>query len=405
MVRTDRDLLIEGFAIAIALDEKAKRELTILGAWATEPVLEQVRLAIEGCGAYQAVAGKAIFNGQTGFILHSQSLALQTYYQLDRGAEEAADWLLKVLGTTKTQACLKAAVWGLSIDESADFGNGALLIPYDQLADSRFKRLIDRKAGASADLVDMPVWVDRGFYRAPQSAYQKTIADVPFICADRSAMNVFDAAFSDARVHWSLCEILGAGRPLVFAHWVEFLDPDLEAVNVDQLLIWNHAEVAPLIHEDVSISADLLNERLGAIGGLDPGFRYRLLRSANRYVLSQCRRSIVDQVLDLALAFEIAVSEKSDNAAMAWKVSVRTAQMIGGNLEQRLTNRDKVTKFYGLRNQATHGGELNEEEQTTVAEAVPLYLELVHGFLRHGKRPNWKAIEMGVSGPTLEADL
>jgi hypothetical protein len=77
-----------------------------------------------------------------------------------------------------------------------------------------------------------------------------------------------------------------------------------------------------------------------------------------------------------------------------WKVSVRTAQMIGGNLAKRMANRKKVTNFYRLRNQATHGGHLEDDDTGPIEDAASMYRELFDSFMRYGKRPDWSTIEM-----------
>ena len=95
-----------------------------------------------------------------------------------------------------------------------------------------------------------------------------------------------------------------------------------------------------------------------------------------RFSLSQCRREIIDRILDLALAFEIATSG-GGNGPVGWKVSVRSAQPIGGSLETRQENRRKINDLYVLRNRATHGSHLNARDRIKHHEvwvyAVHLY--------------------------------
>jgi hypothetical protein len=68
----------------------------------------------------------------------------------------------------------------------------------------------------------------------------------------------------------------------------------------------------------------------------------------NRFTLSQCRHQTIDRILDLALAFEIAVSGgDGDSAPPGWKVSVRSAQLIGGALKARQSNRSQKV-FFGI---------------------------------------------------------
>ena len=123
-----------------------------------------------------------------------------------------------------------------------------------------------------------------------------------------------------------------------------------------------------------------------------------------RYSLSQCRRESIDRVLDLALAFEIAVSEKGDNAPPSWKVSVRSAQLIGGTLADRQQKRATVSALYDLRNQATHGGTLKAKSPDSSVEQIlqenyNLYVLLMKMLLTLRVKPEWKSVELGADGP------
>jgi len=68
------------------------------------------------------------------------------------------------------------------------------------------------------------------------------------------------------------------------------------------------------------------------------------------------RHETIDHILDLTLAFEIAVSCKGEQAPQSWKVSVRSAQMIGGPLPDRQGNRRKMSALLLLRISPVAGG-------------------------------------------------
>lgn len=114
----------------------------------------------------------------------------------------------------------------------------------------------------------------------------------------------------------------------------------------------------------------------------------------DRYTLSQCRHALIDQVLDLALAFEIAVSQKGDNIPVRWKVSVRTAQLIGETVDQRKDVRRVVGQLYELRNKATHGSTLAGAERETVLQCTTIYRSLLQKLFQFTHRPDWSSIEL-----------
>jgi hypothetical protein len=127
--------------------------------------------------------------------------------------------------------------------------------------------------------------------------------------------------------------------------------------------------------------------------------RAALLRSMERFRLSQCRRQPIDRVLDLTLAFEIAVSGPGgEQSPPSYKVSVRTAQAIGGALPDRQQNRTSIAELYKLRNQATHGGQLKSKAAEALNEVIEAssatYQNLMARLLTIKSAPDWQAIEL-----------
>lgn len=101
-------------------------------------------------------------------------------------------------------------------------------------------------------------------------------------------------------------------------------------------LAWILPEIPPRVASYTPINAAVLQDQLQGYGALPEELRSRLLRSMERFTLSQCRSKPVDRILDLELAFEMAVSGPGPDASpTGWKVSVRSAQMIGGELGMR----------------------------------------------------------------------
>jgi len=158
-------------------------------------------------------------------------------------------------------------------------------------------------------------------------------------------------------------------------------------------------EIVPRIPANLAVDAKAVQHELKGLSAMPEDWRNDLMRSMARFTLSQCRHHVIDRILDLTLAFEIAVSGKGEQAPQSWKVSVRSAQMIGGPLENRQENRYKMAALYNLRNQGTHGGNLSvgdqQKQEDILTEATTLYRKLLNSFWRHEARPDWNAIELG----------
>jgi hypothetical protein len=206
---------------------------------------------------------------------------------------------------------------------------------------------------------------------------------------------------ADARRSWTLLEVLGAGHPLVFGSWFEYEDTTLDLELHRIYLTWNHPEIAPVIHQN-SLAPDTADKDLSEFWKLPVDVQSLLLRSADRFVLSQCRRNHSDRILDLALAYEIATAGKGA-VAPGWRVAVRSAQLVGGSLDRRKQHRAQLAGFYHRRNALTHGSSSGDdfsdmkawrETWDVINSAHELYRKLFRSFLRLGQRPNWDDIEL-----------
>ena len=72
-------------------------------------------------------------------------------------------------------------------------------------------------------------------------------------------------------------------------------------------------------------------------GDMNKPWREDLQRAVARYIASQTRQELADRVLDLAIAYEISLASKGDRqnqVPLGWKVSVRTALIIGGPIDE-----------------------------------------------------------------------
>jgi hypothetical protein len=189
------------------------------------------------------------------------------------------------------------------------------------------------------------------------------------------------------------------GEPLVAGSWFEYENVDLDINSVENHVLWLLPEVVPHIKKHVAADLKSIRDLFGGFFKLSPEVRSRLTRSMERFSLSQSRQKIVDQVLDLALAFEIAVSGgRGDNAPPNWKVGTRTAQLIGGPLLDRQTTRSSLGALYRLRNIATHGGNFSDpekrEQKEILASAYTIYRRLVESFIVLASVPDWPSLEL-----------
>ena len=181
--------------------------------------------------------------------------------------------------------------------------------------------------------------------------------------------------------------------------WVDYENRELEFSEWEKWPEWILPEIMPRIHAAVPVDAQRIKQDWEAYSKLPGDTRSSLARSIDRFVLSKCRHQFVDRVLDLALAFEIAVGgARGDNAPATWEVAVRSSQMIGGAPGVRQALRGKLNHMYNLRSRAMLGGNMDSKDradlEATVDECSQIYVALIQSFLALGAKPDWQKFEL-----------
>jgi hypothetical protein len=401
----DRDILVRALEPALREWAEWRGEGTLLaGTEPNENILAPLVAAIDRCEVYKSVAGHVLFTANSGPVLHAPSLALPLLYRAERAQQEgrdlsqAADWLIRMLSTHQANGKLTAAIWGLSVDREAHLTKHSRLMPFGQLPDSRLKKWISNRAGK---LWNDAVWMSQSYFNMPGAAIVRKVPDFPFIRTDNASFMTMEDLEAEAYATLVFLQARATSCPLVLGYWFEYDDEDLDLNSHENYVSWILPEIVPSIPANVAVDAATVQQELKVLSAMSEDWHWHndLMRSMERFTLSQCRHQLIDRILDLTLAFEIAVSGKGEQAPQSWKVSVRSAQMIGGPLRARQKNRHKMVELYNLRNKGTHGSSLSDgakqKQETILTEAAALYRKLLDSFWRLGVRPDWNAIELG----------
>lgn len=303
---------------------------------------------------------------------------------------------MKLLRTREATVLVKATIWGLQLDNPVVLSNTAQLSSFNALPESYMKARIEERA---RQRYDGSAWMAPTYYDLPDAAYVETVATFPYIGGDGAAfqrMNDLEERLNDIVL---VLQAATVGRPVAVASWFEFLDHDLEYAEWENTFFWLLPEVHPRVARGPLVEDSRVHTNIANFDALPPDQRADLLRSMDRFRLSQCRRQPIDRVLDLTLAFEIAVSGASGEfSPPSYKVSVRTAQAIGGALPIRQQSRVSIAELYKLRNQATHGGQLKAKGTEAINEVIDassaVYLKLMTRLLTIKAAPDWQAIEL-----------
>jgi hypothetical protein len=353
--------------------------------------------AISECETFKSVAGDMAYTGGSGPILTADLLAGYLFSKGENGnTTEAVQWLLRMLETREATGLFKVAVWGLSIDEELTLEDSSQIVSFTALPTSYMKdRILERAKGC----YDSSVWLAHNYFDKPGVAFVTKIPNFPYISSDGAPFVKVAELQKKAREFWVFVQAAAVGHPLAIACWFEYEDQSIDFNQWQNSIAWILPEIHPRVAKSTAVSAKAIQASLQSFSALPAEVRKRLLRSMERFELSQCRYAIVDRILELTLAFEIAVSGPSrTEGAISWKVSVRSAQLVGGALAKRKSTRDAVNSLYRLRSRATHGGDLSKSDQAELEEILSLcrsiYSELISSFLTLNKEPEWESLEL-----------
>jgi hypothetical protein len=357
---------------------------------------------IRACTFFQAVEGSSIYSGNAGFVLHAESLAWPLLSRIiydDRGLASIPDavaWFEKLLTTDKAEGRFIAPIWGLTVDSRVRITGDTYLVPFDQLPDSIMKRRVRAQAQA---LWNGACWIGQRYFDKPGAAIIKRVRRFPYFGRpDLSAKKIF-LLESEVASTTSCLEAVFTRQPLVAGSWFEYEDHELDINAHENYLTWHVPEVEPYIDTATAVTANQVRQDIEAFLRLDGEWRDKIVRSINRFSLSQCRRNPGDKIIDQALAFEILLADENKlGAPIGWLVGLRGAQFINGTLDERKTLRNKINNIYKLRNKAAHGGRLRAKEareiQAAFDEAAEVYGLLMSRCLSVVSKPDWQSLEL-----------
>jgi Apea-like HEPN len=395
---SDRDILIAAFESAARAYRDKHPQRALLGSDPDSTILDPICAAIRRCAAFKTVAGHMVYSGGAGPVLDAPLLAVQLFEKGERWGQDipgAVEWLLRVLTTREALGLLKGAIWGLSVDQEATLSNSYRLMSFAALPDSYMKGSI---LARSKPCYDGSAWMTHTYFDVPRAAFVREVPKFPYIGADGACFEEIARLQGEARDLWVFIQCASIGHPLAIGCWFEYADGDLDIAQWQNPIGWMLPEIHPHIAACTSGDVAAMQDDLRKYAVLPVELRSDLLRSMNRFTLSQCRHQMIDRILDLVLAFEIAVSGGSDRAPPSYKVSVRSAQLIGGALRARQSNRDQISDLYNLRSKATHGSSLTSrdrvEQEELLVQCSGIYRDLLRSILLLGGKPDWNALEL-----------
>lgn len=112
-----------------------------------------------------------------------------------------------------------------------------------------------------------------------------------------------------------------------------------------------------------------------------------------------CERLPGDAAIDLSIVFETLTTDAGGQGEHTWKVGLRSALLLGGNLDEQEKTRRTVKAIYDFRSKVVHQGHLPNNKLSAATSAVKdgtaICAQIIERVIRRGRLPrDWSRFEL-----------
>jgi hypothetical protein len=316
-----------------------------------------------------------------------------------KNAEAAVSWLERVLSTEKATGLSIMALWGVSVDRVIQLSDRITLMPVTELPDSHQKKWLLEKNWLQSQFEAMPI-ID-----APKAALiMKTEIEPLFIDAETEVSNELwqsnQEFLEDARLALTM---FGPCAPLQACSWFNFQNQDIVDAQIGIARSSSHIEIMPIrIPQQPSLDADLTSSLVDKYLSLEDSIRQRLRVSLGRLNQGLRRFRPGDQAMEISIALETLLAD--GGTENTYKIGLRAALLLGGDMATKLENRAIVGGAYVMRSALVHSGTVPDEikiprlgkmQAGEVAnKASKICAEVIQNIIERGQIPEWFELEL-----------
>lgn len=320
-----------------------------------------------------------------------------------KDAAQALDWLEKVLATEKAEGIWVMALWGVSVDNQVSLLPEVDLIPIDELPESDEKEWLQRPRDTFPNWHSLMSPLRLG---QPKSALiQHTVVE-PFLVHLEGNEGLGEFKHEGNQLLDDVMLTLTAVGPSVTIpalYWFQYKDPDLDFARLGHIISHHHLEVTPMhLSEYGSFDFETAESAVKSFFQLEDKTRRKVRIALERLNLAMRRRRPADQALELCIALETLLTQGPGENT--YKIGLRSARLLGGDLEEQLKNRVIVSGTYILRSALVHDGEDKEtiklknqgkvRAKSVVNDAIPICAAVIRRILELGSIPDWYEFEL-----------
>jgi hypothetical protein len=107
--------------------------------------------------------------------------------------------------------------------------------------------------------------------------------------------------------------------------------------------------------------------------------------------------NLVDRAIDLGIALEALLLHDSDNAELSYRLRLRGARLLDGDLAARRSTKQLLNDIYKLRSKAVHTGMIPErqEDLDRLKEGISVCARLINIVIENGGKIDFDELELG----------
>ncbi len=345
-------------------------------------------------------------NGQSGFYPRFAGPALIRRALQKDSPNEAIQWLQKVLATRSAKGKEIVSLWGATVEKPIQLTPAIQIVPVDQLPDCTQKRDITDLRRGFTTLPVPPGLV----FSPPTSALVASIIIEPVI-VEPDGHDAFDSV-EYIRIHEQLKNValaltaVGPRAVIPGIQWFTFDDPDLnQASLLAESRSWHSIEILPRqLPEFPPVDPKVARSVVADYFDAPPSTRDTLHVALERLNQAQRRDNVGDRAVELSIAFEASLGD-NDQGELKHKMRVRSARLLGGDLDKRKLCSAIVGKMYDIRSKLVHTGrasgsvkrkvgDLQITESEIIDRATVICAEVLREIMKRGSIPNWTEFDL-----------
>ncbi len=125
----------------------------------------------------------------------------------------------------------------------------------------------------------------------------------------------------------------------------------------------------------------------------EPNIEKKLKTPIRYWVKSRMAGPSVDGAIYLGIAMETLFLDNS-RTELSYRMQVRAAKLIGGNMSQRELTKKLVKNTYSVRSRAAHEGAMKTEDQEAIEKGQGLIRDAILKIIESGTYPDWNRLDL-----------